>query len=289
MKKIFIAGLLFVLVAACAKKDDGDSDGDGQNSVRHISEYKHTTFNEFPQPNSYEAYFNEIGKYIRINSDHFDNVLPGYELFEYTVFDKIETIKFYLSDGTYSSNFEYEYDASNKLTKLTDNAAQSLPLNTVFTYNGNEVTTLQLESGKTGSFTFNSDNRLIETSHDSGPSDVTRQEISYDSQGKVVEIRSYFNNVANGMITFEYDDKINPFYEAFMDDPLSYFTREIFDVDFSGYSNFFSPANVTKITRSGNPPSIDSRTIQYNDDDYPTSATTMRNGELRSMETFVYY
>ena len=166
---------------------------------------------------------------------------------------------------------------------------QSNPLNTIFTYNENEVTTFQEETGKTGSFVFDLDGRLIETSHDSGPSTVTRQEILYDSISRVIEIKTFLNSAQIGLTTFEYDDHPNPFYEAYVENSLLYFTRELFDVDFRGYSNFFSPNNVTTSITTGIDPRIDVRTMDYDTNGVPTNASTMRNGELRSIEVFEYY
>jgi hypothetical protein len=288
LKKLILSALIITLIQGCSKDSD-IPDEFALDIALDLSKYTHTTYHEFPQPNSYEAFFNLNGTFSRLNSDHYPDVVPGYELFEYDDLDRLVAIMIYSPEGTFLNDITYEYNATNRLIKVTDNAAQSNPLNTIFTYNENEVTIFQEETGKSGSFIFDLDGKLIETTHDSGPSTVTRQEILYDNSNRVIDIKTFINSDQFSLTTFEYDDHANPFYEAYVENSLLYFTRELFDVDFRGYSNFFSPNNVTTSTTTGNDTRIDVRTFSYDNNGVPTNASTMRNGELRSIEVFEYY
>ncbi len=289
MSKKFILPILILSVFFGCTKKSNDTTGDSQTTTVDISKFVHTLFNEFPEPITYEAFFNPDGSFSRQNNDHYENQIPGYGIYEYDSMNRLEIIKYYESDDTYWSNISYEYNSSNQLAKVIDNAAQSLPLTTVFTHNGNAISMFQEETGKTGSFTFDGSGKLIGTTHDSGPSIVTSEEISYDNSDRVIEIRTSLNSFPYNVITFEYDDMINPFYQAYSGNSLIYFTRELFDMDFSGYANYFSPNNVTKITVTGANARVDTVAFVYNSAGYPTNATTTRNGVIRNTLTFEYY
>jgi hypothetical protein len=137
-------------------------------------------------------------------------------------------------------------------------------------------------------FYYNNADVLISKKHFWDLGVVEDEIITYDNDFNIinVDITSNFNGELNH--DYEYDGKINPFYEEFHNYPFNtYYYGYLFD-----HSLFISPSNATKITRVGTNSSenyVLEITFQYNDSDYPISSETEKNGVLISQATYEYY
>lgn len=107
-------------------------------------------------------------------------------------------------------------------------------------------------------------------------------EYKYDSRGNLVEVKNYLSGGSAdflfGTYTFEYDDKINPWYSN--DDVLVDFNDRLYT----------SPNNVLKATYEYADPvynSVRVYTYQYNNDNRPLTGTMLEEGISYQME-FIY-
>jgi len=282
---LFTAALM--LFISCSSDDNNsapDDNGDNSETPTELKIHKLNTDYYYNGTLDYseEIIFDENGKITRINGFN-----GRYTINTYNAQNNLVEIGFYSNTNELYGTHTYEYNSSNKLIKFTDNISSGNGLlTTLFSYNGNEINLFQEETDKEGKLIFNSKNLLIENSWNSSPNTIYKEIIIYDSEENVSEIKVYSNSDYQYSSTFNFDDKINPLSNDFKSNPLNYFTKDLFNIEFDGYSNYFSDANTTQKTRNN---TVYTKSIQYNQDNYPVSATILKNGELREEQTFIYY
>ena len=273
--------------------DDGvDPTDDGQGQAgTDLIRYTHTTFNQFPEPEDIIFDFNQNGSIDRFKFEFNNGSSTGYDQYVYDQEERLTKIDHYSDSGDFEViRVAYNYDAQGRLLSMIDYASQGVdnPRTTNFSWDGNTVNFEQEVTGKTGYVIFDSSNRILETNHNSGPEQFTRSELTYDSNGLLVEVNNYVNDQLSYTVTLEYDDQTNPLYPAYSSNPLVYLSQGIYDFDFTGTIKPYSMHNVIRELIPGIENRDDQTTYQYNSEGYPTMGTTQRNGTLRAEHKFDY-
>ncbi len=294
-----IKNLSFILIAVFfvgCTSDNADNQNEEQNENQEenvelvLQRYTHTTFNQFPDPEAIIIDFNQNGTIDRYKFEVHTGVPTGYFKYEYNSNGTINRIDHYTDSGDFEETvMEYTFDSQGRLTQFIDYGSQGgIGQTTNFTYDGNTVNFEEVETGKTGYVIFDSQGKILETNHNSGPEQFTRSVLTYDAKGLLIEVYNFVSDNLSYTMTIDYDSNINPLFQMYSGDPLVYISPGIHDIDFTGTFNPFSANNVTRNAIPGLENRIDETTYEYNAEGYPTMGTTLRNGELRTEHKFEY-
>ena len=210
----------------------------------------------------------------------------------------------YIKRVTESNNSytDYAYDNNNRLTKISDKpSSNQMIMEFSYTTAGKleTMTVTDSEGTHATSFVYNNKGVLINASPNNGMADLayeykndkiirvnayvnipnvgrklmTKTEFDY-TDDNVTEFREYTIDLMGGgnlelseKVTYEYDNKKNPFYECNI-------AQAIVNI---GYAQFASKNNCTKrtvvlSTSDDDPIGIYSTEFEYNTDNYPISA-----------------
>jgi len=288
MKRIlflFTASLLFL---ACSNDDNNGSENPQELKIK---KYTSISFDANGTPNGemIEYFFDENGKKTK---DHIIDAFYDYS-WEYTYNEVGQVTRKAHNHLNYPIDFveNYYYGENNKpWVAFRDWDNDGVDMDSIsFSYEPQQINVQWFTPGQERTeFTYNNTEVLTSKKHFWDLGVVEDEIITYDNDFNIinVDITSNFNGELNH--DYEYDGKINPFYEEFHNYPFNtYYYGYLFD-----HSLFISPSNATKITRVGTNSSenyVLEITFQYNDSDYPISSETEKDGVLISQATYEYY
>lgn len=288
MKRIlflFTASLLFL---ACSNDDNNSSENPQELKIK---KYTRISFDANGTPNGemIEYFFDENGKKTK---DHIIDAFYDY-FWEYTYNDLGQVTRKAHNHLNYPVDFveNYYYGENNKpWVVFRDWDADGVDMDSIsFSYQPQQINVQWFTPGQQRTeFYYNNADVLISKKHFWDLGVVEDEIITYDNDFNImnVNITSNFNGELNH--DYEFDGKINPFYEEFHNYPFNtYYYGYLFD-----HSLFISPSNATKIIRVGTNSSenyVLEITFQYNDSDYPITSETKKDGVLISQATYEYY
>jgi hypothetical protein len=288
MKRIFFLFTASLLFLACSKDDNNGSENPQELKIK---KYTSISFDANGTPNGemIEYFFDENGKKTK---DHIIDAFYDY-FWEYAYNDLGQITRKAHNHLNYPVDFveNYYYDQNDKPWVIfRDWDADGIDMDSIsFSYQPQQTNVQWFTPGQQRTeFYYNNADVLISKKHFWDLGVVEDEIITYDNDFNIinVDITSNFNGELNH--DYEYDGKINPFYEEFHNYPFNtYYYGYLFD-----HSLFISPSNATKITRVGTNSSenyVLEITFQYNDSDYPISSETEKNGVLISQATYEYY
>ena len=292
MKRIlflFAASLLFL---ACSHDDNGP------NEPRTLKIKKFTSIDfkldapGTPTGESIEYSFDENGIFIHKKTvENYLDVL--YTYFEYYTYNQLgQLTKIYKTYVDYSvdETREYSYDSENRLTHIKRIVVDNPPITlSEMTYQKPNEVRIEHNSGSIDIFVYH--NNILSNIgrvFDFGGSEET---LSYDANNNIIEIALTDNvGIKNTNRNYSYDDKINPLYPYFNENPYNFFGENNFQVHYCHL--FFSPNNSTsEIVTSWHPDNAYTitKTFQYNQEGYPISAVVKKNDVLFKEFTYEYY
>jgi hypothetical protein len=276
------------LFLACSKDDNNGSENPQELKIK---KYTSISFDANGSPNGemIEYFFDENGKKTK---DHIIDAFYDY-FWEYAYNDLGQITRKAHNHLNYPVDFveNYYYDQNSRpWVVFRDWDADGIDMDSIsFSYQPQQTNVQWFTPGQQRTeFYYNNADVLISKKHFWDLGVVEDEIITYDNDFNIinVDITSNFNGELNH--DYEYDGKINPFYEEFHNFPFNtYYYGYLFD-----HSLFISPSNATKITRVGTNSSenyVLEITFQYNDSDYPISSETEKNGVLISQATYEYY
>jgi hypothetical protein len=276
------------LFLACSKDDNNGSENPQELKIK---KYTSISFDANGTPNGemIEYFFDENGKKTK---DHIIDAFYDY-FWEYAYNDLGQITRKAHNHLNYPVDFveNYYYDQNSRpWVVFRDWDADGIDMDSIsFSYQPQQTNVQWFTPGQQRTeFYYNNADVLISKKHFWDLGVVEDEIITYDNDFNIinVDITSNFNGELNH--DYEYDGKINPFYEEFHNFPFNtYYYGYLFD-----HSLFISPSNATKITRVGTNSSenyVLEITFQYNDSDYPISSETEKNGVLISQATYEYY
>src|SRR5690606_9153998 len=282
---LFTASLLFL---ACSNDDNNGSENPQELKIK---KYTSISFDANGTPNGemIEYFFDENGKKTK---DHIIDAFYDYS-WEYTYNEVGQVTRKAHNHLNYPIDFveNYYYGVNNKIwVVFRDWDNDGVYMDSIsFSYEPQQINVQWFTPGQERTeFTYNNTEVLTSKKHFWDLGVVEDEIITYDNDFNIinVDITSNFNGELNH--DYEYDGKINPFYEEFHNYPFNtYYYGYLFD-----HSLFISPSNATKITRVGTNSSenyVLEITFQYNDSDYPISSETEKDGVLISQATYEYY
>lgn len=288
MKRILFIFTVSLLFLACSKDDNNGSENPQELKIK---KYTSIFFDANGTPNGemIEYFFDENGKKTK---DHIIDAFYDYS-WEYTYNEVGQVTRKAHNHLNYPVDFveNYYYDQNDKPWVIfRDWDADGVDVDSIsFTYQPQQINVQWFTPGQQRTeFYYNNADVLISKKHFWDLGVVEDEIITYDNDFNIinVDITSNFNGELNH--DYEYDGKINPFYEEFHNYPFNtYYYGYLFD-----HSLFISPSNATKITRVGTNSSenyVLEITFQYNDSDYPISSETEKDGVLISQATYEYY
>ncbi len=288
MKRIFFLFTASLLFLACSKDDNNGSENPQELKIK---KYTSISFDANGTPNGemIEYFFDENGKKTK---DHIIDAFYDY-FWEYAYNDLGQITRKAHNHLNYPVDFveNYYYDQNSRpWVVFRDWDADGIDMDSIsFSYQPQQTNVQWFTPGQQRTeFYYNNADVLISKKHFWDLGVVEDEIITYDNDFNIinVDITSNFNGELNH--DYEYDGKINPFYEEFHNFPFNtYYYGYLFD-----HSLFISPSNATKITRVGTNSSenyVLEITFQYNDSDYPISSETEKNGVLISQATYEYY
>lgn len=283
---LFAASLLLF---ACSK-DDKITQPEDQNIFK-IKKYTSISLDANGSPNGemLEYFFDENGKKTK---DHIINSFYDY-FWEYTYNDLGQVTRKAHNHLNYPIDFveNYYYGTNNKpwiVFRDWDNDGVDMD-SISFSYQPQQINVQWFTPGQERTeFTYNNAEILTAVKHIGDMGAVGDEIITYDSSSNIINLNITSNLNYEVNHEYEYDEKINPFYEEFHNFP--------FNTYYYGYLSshplFISPSNATKIIRAGTDSSEDyvlETTFQYNNSDYPISSVTKKDGVLISQATYEYY
>ena len=288
MKRILFIFTVSLLFLACSKDDNNGSENPQELKIK---KYTSISFDANGTPNGemIEYFFDENGKKTK---DHIIDAFYDY-FWEYAYNDLGQITRKAHNHLNYPVDFveNYYYDQNSRpWVVFRDWDADGIDMDSIsFSYQPQQTNVQWFTPGQQRTeFYYNNADVLISKKHFWDLGVVEDEIITYDNDFNIinVDITSNFNGELNH--DYEYDGKINPFYEEFHNYPFNtYYYGYLFD-----HSLFISPSNATKITRVGTNSSenyVLEITFQYNDSDYPISSETEKNGVLISQATYEYY
>ena len=288
MKRILFLFTVSLLFLACSNDDNNGSENPQELKIK---KYTSISFDANGTPNGemIEYFFDENGKKTK---DHIIDAFYDY-FWEYAYNDLGQITRKAHNHLNYPVDFveNYYYDQNSRpWVVFRDWDADGIDMDSIsFSYQPQQTNVQWFTPGQQRTeFYYNNADVLISKKHFWDLGVVEDEIITYDNDFNIinVDITSNFNGELNH--DYEYDGKINPFYEEFHNYPFNtYYYGYLFD-----HSLFISPSNATKITRVGTNSSenyVLEITFQYNDSDYPISSETEKNGVLISQATYEYY
>ncbi|WP_410006233.1 hypothetical protein [Aequorivita nionensis] len=288
MKRIFFLFTASLLFLACSKDDNNGSENPQELKIKKFTSIS-VDANGTPNGEMIEYFFDENGKKTK---DHIIDAFYDY-FWEYAYNDLGQVTRKAHNHLNYPVDFveNYYYDQNDKPWVIfRDWDADGIDMDSIsFSYQPQQTNVQWFTPGQQRTeFYYNNADVLISKKHFWDLGVVEDEIITYDNDFNIinVDIASNFNGELNH--DYEYDGKINPFYEEFHNYPFNtYYYGYLFD-----HSLFISPSNATKITRVGTNSSenyVLEITFQYNDSDYPISSETEKDGVLISQATYEYY
>jgi antitoxin component YwqK of YwqJK toxin-antitoxin module len=283
-KKLFII-LCTAMILSCSSDSDTNTD-DGQMPVTELKLSKFIFDKGLPTPEYYEYEFEDPKFISRVTTEN--GLTNGiHAKYFYDNGGNLTEISTYDGDGEFLNNvYEFEYE-NGDLVLVKIYSSGPIPREVDVSYSGNEVNFIEQNTGRTGKIIF-SNGRIISTSHDSGPTSVTKSELYYDNGGLLIEVKNYLNDFPTYTINFEQSETSNPLYEHYKQNEMAFRAIGIFDTDFTGSLNIFTQNILVTKVITGNSNYTDQMEIDFNQDNYPEVLTVFRDGELRSTQTFEY-
>lgn len=289
MKRIFFLFTASLLFLACSNDDNNGSENPQELKIK---KYTSISFDANGTPNGemIEYFFDENGKKTK---DHIIDAFYDY-FWEYAYNDFGQITRKAHNHLNYPVDFveNYYYDQNSRpWVVFRDWDADGIDMDSIsFSYQPQQINVQWFTpTQERTEFYYNTTDVLTAVKHIGDLGIVSDEIITYDSTLNITNLNlttDYFNLEINH--TYEYDVKINPFYEEFHNYPFNtYYYGYLFD-----HSLFISPSNATKITRTGTDTSenyVLEITFQYNDSDYPISSETKKDGVLFSRATYEYY
>lgn len=291
MKTKLILFAASLILFACSN-DDGSTTPEEQNTVLKIKRFTSVSLDSNGTPNGEmtEYFFDDNGKKTK---DHI--IYSSSEYFwEYSYNDRGQVTKKAHNHLNYPVDFveNYYYNENNKpWVVFRDWDADGVAMDSIsFTYQPQQINVQWFTPGQERTeFYYNPSEVLTAVKHIGDLGIVSDEIITYDNSLNITNLNlttDYFNSEINH--AYEYDGKINPFYDEFHNFPFNtYYFGYLFD-----HSLMMSPSNATKIIRTGTDTTenyILDITYQYNDSNYPISSETTKDGVLVSRETYEYY
>jgi hypothetical protein len=259
-------------------------------------------------------------------------------VFEF-IYDDNNTITKY-NETIFNTLYEYpiNYDSYNNVIKLKNriyiynNQNELIQIKTLGSFAPSDATiTVNAEGLMTAlsyyvgsdlvtrTFTYNSNNQLIEfTDNKEGDTFTRKSNITYDSKGNVAQIENGIVNALNGIfttsstVTFTYNDSINPFFEIakklekkpnqtstilsfYIGTPVVGNNNWLYS-DYGTYMPYLvSPNTMTSVNRnfisSGNYHDYTFTINSINSQNYPTSVSVSASGSIGTYswdETYTY-
>ena len=287
--KLFLFVASFLLLAC--SNDDGNQPPEEQNTELKIKKYTSISFDANGNPNGeiLEYFFDENGKKTK---DHIINSFYDY-FWEYTYNDLGQVTKKAHNHSGYPIDFveNYYYGTNNKpwvVFRDWDNDGVNMD-SINFSYQPQQINVQWFTPGQDRTeFTYNNVEVLTAVKHIGDVGAISDEIITYDNSSNIINLNITSNLGYEVNHEYEYDEKINPFYEEFHNFPFNTYYYGFL----SSHQLFISPSNATKITRIGTD-SAENFTIetsyQYNSSNYPISSQTLLNGILSTQATYEYY
>src|SRR5690606_5056204 len=282
---LFVASLLLL---ACS--NDDNTQPEEQNSFK-IQKYISISLDVNGSPNGeiVEYFFDENGKKTK---DHIINSFYYY-FWEYTYNESGQVTRKAHNHLNYPIDFveNYYYGSNSKpWVVFRDWDDDGVDMDSIsFSYQPQQINVQWYTPGQQRTeFFYNNADVLIAKKHLWDLGVVEDEIITYDNDFNIINlnITSNFGDEINH--EYEYDGKINPFYEEFQNFPFNtYYHGYLFQ-----HPLFISPSNATKIIRTGTDTSenyVLETTYQYSNSDYPISSETKKDGILISQATYEYY
>lgn len=287
--RLFLFTVSFLLLAC--SNDDENPLPEEQNTELKIKKYTSISIDANGSPNGeiVEYFFDENGKKTK---DHIINSFSDY-FWEYTYNDLGQVKRKAHNHLNYPIDFveNYYYGTNNKpwvVFRDWDNDGVNMD-SISFSYQPQKINVQWHTPGQDRTeFSYNNEDVLTTIKHMGDPGTVGDEIITYDSSSNIINLNITFNLNHEVNHKYEYDEKINPFFEEFHNFP--------FNTYYYGYLSshplFISPSNATKITRIGTDSSenfVIETSYQYNSSNYPISSETKREGVLISQAIYEYY
>ncbi len=289
MKNILFVFTASLLLLACSNDDNV---GPETPQELKIKKYTSISFDANGTPNGEmrDYYFDENGKKTK---DYIKDGAGDY-VWEYTYNNLGQVTKKTHNHLNYPIDFveDYIYNSDNKLYVIfRDRDNDGVDVDSIsFTYQTKQINAQWFTPGmERTEFYYNNTGVLTAVKHKGDLGIISDEVITYDGSFNITKLNvttDYLNSESN--YVYEYDGKINPFYEEFH--------SFHFNIDYYGYlsmhSLFISPSNATKITRTGSDPLenfVSTTSYEYNSSNYPVSSRTELNGTLLSQATYEYY
>ncbi len=290
MRHILFLFAASLLILACSN-DDENPMPEEQNTELKIKKYTSIFVDANGTPNGeiIEYFFDEKGKKTK---DHIINAFYDY-FWEYTYNDLGQVTRKAHNHLSYPIDFveNYYYGTNNKpIVVFRDWDNDGVDMDSIsFSYQPQQINVQWFTPGQDRTeFNYNNTEILTSVKHIGDMGAVGDEIITYDSSSNIINLNITSNLNYEVNHEYEYDEKINPFYEEFHNFPFNtYYYGYI-----SSHPLFISPSNATKIIRAGTDSSEDyvlETTFQYNNSDYPISSITKKDGVLISQATYEYY
>ena len=289
MKRILFLFAASLLLLACSNDDNNGSENPQELKIK---KYISISLNPDGTPNGEmtEYFFDENGKKTK---DHIVNSSYNY-YWDYTYNDFGQVTRKAHNHLNYPIDFieNYYYGENNKpWVVFRDWDADGVDMDSIsFSYQPQQVNVQWFTPGQERTeFYYNNAEVLAAVKHIADLGIVSDETITYDSASNVTNLNvttEYFNEETNH--EYEYDGKVNPFYEEFHNFPFNTYYYGFL----STHPLFISPSNATKITRTGTDSSenyIIKTSYQYNSSNYPISSEAKLDGVLISQATYEYY
>ncbi|MEW7277843.1 hypothetical protein ABW636_04550 [Aquimarina sp. 2201CG1-2-11] len=303
--KIYIAGCIICLFMACSSDTDSDTpdvsettdteDVTDTTDTNDTTDTTPTVIEEVKKIISIESSFDNGTSFWKTNYDD-KNRPTGYFNPENTLVNKYiyenednftPSKKEFYTGGNLISTATYEYDSSKRLIKFITGTTAS---NRSFEYSANSIIIrFDLLPSSYTKIILDDQNRPIKMEdHDTtGDTDVITDtfDFTYENDNLIqLNKQDISFGINSYIINYTFDAKKNPFYNQFKENNLNYILESSFDLE-KRVLMVFSKNNFNTESLDQN-----SRTFEYNSDDYPVTITNSyeEDNNLVDLEKITY-
>ncbi len=292
MKRILILFTASLLFLSCSNDDNNNPEASQELIIKKLTSIR-IDANGTPNGNSTVFLFNEDGTLSQKKEDETNSNYTRITNYTYNQLGQL-TESYMTFEGVNTSRIlTYFYDSTDKLDYITESLDGVDPdIYYQLRYEPNKITVIPQLSGFRDYLNY-SNNILTSIDRVTDLGGSSTEVIS--NRGSNITKRETNgttgpNNDFSTNQSYQYDDKTNPLYPSFSENPLNLLGENRFNLD--QIKLFFSNNNITSEVSTSTLTEHNytfTKTYQYNEAGYPTSAIVKKDGVLFEELTYEYY
>lgn len=288
---LFTASLLLL---ACSNDDDGGTEAPQELKIKTFTTIG-VDANGTPTGDNTEYSFNENGTLSQKKTDEAASDYTRVINYTYNQLGQLTESNMTFIGVNTNRRLGYNYDSVNKLDYITESYDGAIP--EIYFDLTHEPNKISVEHRSPGFYDYLNYSNNILTSIDrlvdlgGYSTENLTYGVAHNLKERAINGSDGFNNDFTTNHTYEYDDKINPLYPSFNENPLNLLGQYWFNLDY--WKPFLSANNFTNEVYTNTQLPQDNytllRTFQYNEAGYPISAVVKKDGVLIEEFAYEYY